>query len=73
MENISGLEAAMIAKGKALSTNVTGSKGSSEVECVIERVPLRSLQKAQRNPRTHSKKQIRQIAESMRRFGVLIH
>jgi len=61
----------MIAKGKALSTNVTGSKGSSEVECVIERVPLRSLQKAQRNPRTHSKKQIRQIADSMRRFGVI--
>ncbi|MBV9129865.1 MAG: site-specific DNA-methyltransferase, partial [Verrucomicrobia bacterium] len=70
-ENINGLEAAMIAKGKALSTSATEISGSSEVECVIERMALGSLQKAQRNPRTHSKKQIGQLAESMRRFGVI--
>jgi DNA modification methylase len=37
----------------------------------VEMVPLRSLRPAQRNARTHSNKQIRQIAESMRRFGVI--
>jgi DNA modification methylase len=37
----------------------------------IEMVPLRSLKPAQRNARTHSKKQVQQIAESMKRFGVI--
>jgi ParB-like chromosome segregation protein Spo0J len=37
----------------------------------VEMVPLPGLRPAQRNARTHSNKQIRQIAESMRRFGVI--
>jgi DNA modification methylase len=37
----------------------------------VEMVPLRSLKPAQRNARTHSKKQIRQIADSMKQFGVI--
>ena len=37
----------------------------------IETVDLRSLRLARRNARTHSKKQIRQIADSMLRFGVI--
>lgn len=37
----------------------------------IAMVPLRDLRPAPRNARTHSKKQIRQIAASMGRFGVI--
>src|SRR6266516_5110799 len=37
----------------------------------IEMLPPRSLRPAERNARTHSKKQVRQIAESMMRFGVI--
>jgi DNA modification methylase len=37
----------------------------------IEMVDLRKLRPARRNARTHSKKQIRQIADSMLRFGVI--
>jgi hypothetical protein len=36
-----------------------------------EMVDLRTLRPARRNARTHSKKQIRQIADSMLRFGVI--
>ena len=36
----------------------------------IEMRPLDSIRSAQRNARTHSKKQIRQIADCMARFGV---
>jgi hypothetical protein len=36
----------------------------------IEMLPPHSLRPAQRNARTHSKKQVRQIADSMARFGV---
>jgi ParB-like chromosome segregation protein Spo0J len=34
-------------------------------------LPPRGLRPAQRNARTHSKKQIRQIADSIERFGVI--
>jgi ParB-like nuclease family protein len=37
----------------------------------IEMLPPQSLRPAKRNARTHSKKQIRQIADSMARFGVI--
>src|SRR5665213_3327474 len=37
----------------------------------VEMLPPRSLRPAQRNARTHSKKQIRQLADSMDRFGVI--
>jgi ParB-like chromosome segregation protein Spo0J len=37
----------------------------------IEMVPLRSLKPAERNARTHSKKQVEQVAHSMKRFGVI--
>jgi ParB-like chromosome segregation protein Spo0J len=36
-----------------------------------EMLPPRRLRPAQRNARTHSKKQIRQIADSIERFGVI--
>lgn len=35
----------------------------------LEQVPVSSLKPHERNPRTHSKKQIQQIAESITRFG----
>lgn len=37
----------------------------------IEERPIQTLRSHPRNPRTHSKKQIRQIAESIRKFGFL--
>jgi DNA modification methylase len=37
----------------------------------IEMVPLKSLKKSHRNARTHSKTQIEQVANSIRRFGVI--
>jgi ParB-like nuclease domain len=37
----------------------------------IEMVSVNSLKSAKRNARTHSKKQVEQIANSMRRFGVI--
>jgi DNA modification methylase len=37
----------------------------------IEMLPVRSLTPARRNARTHSKKQIQQIAASLQRFGVI--
>jgi ParB-like chromosome segregation protein Spo0J len=37
----------------------------------IEMVPLKSLKKSARNARTHSKRQIEQIANSIRRFGFI--
>ena len=39
----------------------------------IQMVSARSLKPSARNPRTHSKKQIRQIADSMRRLGKWTH
>ena len=35
----------------------------------IEQTPIRALQPQDRNARTHSKRQIRQIADSIKRFG----
>jgi ParB-like chromosome segregation protein Spo0J len=35
----------------------------------LERLPVTSLRPYDRNARTHSKKQIRQIADSIERFG----
>jgi DNA modification methylase len=37
----------------------------------IEMLPLKSLKKSDRNARTHSKQQIEQIANSIRRFGFI--
>jgi ParB-like chromosome segregation protein Spo0J len=38
-------------------------------DLVVEQVPASSLKPYDKNPRTHTKKQIRQIAESIRTFG----
>jgi DNA modification methylase len=42
-----------------------------ELPWPVEMLPPRGLRPAQRNARTHSKKQIRQIANSIERFGVI--
>jgi DNA modification methylase len=52
-------------KAKALST----PKTELNLPWPIEMLPPHSLRPAQRNARTHSKKQIRQIADSVERFG----
>ena len=48
-----------------------GQSHSSGSSPTIERVPIGSLRPNPRNPRTHSKKQIRQIGASIRKFGFL--
>ena len=57
------------AGNSASSRNRAGVAGDPRID--IEWLPLRNLRPARRNPRTHSKKQIRQIADSMLRFGVI--
>jgi DNA modification methylase len=52
-------------KAKALST----AKTEQNLPWPIEMLSPRSLRPAQRNARTHSKRQIRQIADSVERFG----
>jgi hypothetical protein len=42
-----------------------------ELPWPVEMLPPQILMPAQRNARTHSKKQIRQIADSIKRFGVI--
>jgi ParB-like chromosome segregation protein Spo0J len=65
------MEAAVATNDPGLSRNRAELAGARGVELGIEVLPLRGLRPAQRNPRTHSKKQIRQIADSMRRFGFI--
>lgn len=49
---------------------VPGSQRASELrELVIERLPICALKSNRANPRTHSKKQIRQLANSIQQFG----
>jgi DNA modification methylase len=49
----------------------TSSNAAISVSSSIERIPIGTLRPNPRNPRTHSKKQIRQIATSIRKFGFL--
>jgi hypothetical protein len=44
---------------------------TEQANCKIELVPLNQLAPYGNNPRTHSKKQIAQIARSMKRFGII--
>jgi hypothetical protein len=53
--------------GGASLTNVREPSGDRQ----IEMVPLKGLKKSARNARTHSKKQIEQIANSIVRFGFI--
>ncbi|HLH95679.1 MAG TPA: DNA methyltransferase [Xanthobacteraceae bacterium] len=46
-----------------------GERPGPRMSWAVDMVPPESLKPAKRNARTHSKKQIRQIAESMARFG----
>jgi hypothetical protein len=55
---------------KQVSSTSRGDKSRADPG-PIEMVELRKLRLARRNARTHSKKQIRQIADSMLRFGVI--
>jgi DNA modification methylase len=53
--------------GGTLLANIRATSGARQ----IEMVPLKSLKKSARNARTHSKKQIEQIANSILRFGFI--
>ena len=54
-------------RNPAPSTNREISSDSVKIEVV----PVRTLRPNPRNARTHSKKQVRQIAASMKRFGII--
>jgi DNA modification methylase len=51
--------------------NTAAEKANSKLPWPIEMVSPHTLRTAERNARTHSKKQIQQIADSMARFGVI--
>jgi DNA modification methylase len=53
--------------GRAKLADARERNGSRQIEMVL----LKSLKKSQRNSRTHSKRQIEQIANSMLRFGFI--
>jgi DNA modification methylase len=62
---------------KSRSADISGFSAPTRVQeragaHQIEMVPLKSLKKSARNARTHSKKQIEQIANSILRFGFII-
>src|SRR5258706_3092394 len=52
--------------GRSRPNNGTASTLS---EVRVEQRPIESLQPSRRNPRTHSEKQVRQIADSIQTFG----
>ena len=49
----------------------TNNDLNSSLQLHVEYRPIADLAPRQQNPRTHSKKQIRQIADSIRRFGFI--
>jgi hypothetical protein len=58
-------------------TSMVQAAGNPETEekelpWPIEMLPVHSLRSAKRNARTHSKKQIREVADSIQRFGVMV-
>ena len=64
-------------KGRSVAEVRPGRPGASQdrkkeiIKAVeVETVPVRSLRPYPGNPRTHSKKQVRQIADSILRFGL---
>ena len=60
----------MTAKAKRrIKASNDASEKISVPRLALERLPIVSLRPCSRNARTHSKKQIRQIAESIRTFG----
>lgn len=69
------MKPAMSAFEKNAKTNVASKVGPSADERAgnrqIEMVTLKSLKKSHRNARTHSKKQVEQIANSIRQFGFI--
>src|SRR5215475_1454223 len=52
---------------KASSSDGPALEGSPQIQCV----PIWTLRPNPRNARTHSKKQLRQIAESIKAFGFI--
>lgn len=51
--------------------NTVGAKAATMLSSCLEIVPTDGLRPTRRNARTHSKKQIQQIANSMARFGAI--
>jgi DNA modification methylase len=57
--------------GQKETHNKVSFSSSGSLPFPVEMVPLSKLRPADRNARTHSKKQVGQIAKSMKRFGVI--
>jgi DNA modification methylase len=55
----------------AADSEGSGRRCSARDALNIEWIPIRQLRPSPRNPRSHSKRQIRQIAASIRKFGFL--
>jgi ParB-like nuclease domain len=58
--------------GSSIGTPVSNADNwEKQLPWPIEMLPVDSLRPAKRNARTHSKKQIRDIADSIQRYGVV--
>jgi DNA modification methylase len=53
------------------TSNARAARSNAGLPWPIEMLPVRTLRPNERNARSHPKKQIQQIADSMRRFGVI--
>ena len=44
----------------------------AQLTSILESVPVEDLRPSSKNPRTHSKKQVRELARSMQEFGFTV-
>ena len=58
-------------RGASSRATQAGTGGSEKLPWLVKMVPPQSLKPAERNARTHSKKQIHLVAESIKRYGVI--
>ena len=66
------IETSLNISNEGAGTNGHPSNGAdSKLPWLVEMLPVSKLRPSKRNPRTHSKKQIREIANSLLRFGVI--
>lgn len=67
------IEASKMVSTRMVSNPVTeaGTAARTKLPWLVRMVPPRLLKAAARNPRTHSKKQIRLVAQSIKRYGVI--
>ena len=52
-------------------TNISNSSAGKSLPWQIDMMPITQIKQADRNARTHSRKQIHQLADSIKRFGTI--